>query len=84
MAAQMDTNKVPLLLVDCNKSKSEIESEIKDLKPEELTSKVNTNVTSIVLNKLKMFNVLFAMQTCRMLVCRQSKKSVYCRQIGRN
>ena len=40
MAAQMDTNKVPLLLVDCNKSKSEIESEIKDLKPEELTSKV--------------------------------------------
>ena len=41
MAAQMDTNKVPLLLVDCNKSKSEIESEIKDLKPEELTSKVN-------------------------------------------
>ena len=54
MAAQMDTNKVPLLLVDCNKSKSEIESEIKDLKPEELTSKVNINVTSIVLNKLKM------------------------------
>jgi len=39
MATQMDTNKVPPLLVGCNKSKTEIEGEIKDLKPEELTSK---------------------------------------------
>ena len=40
MAGQIDTNKVPPLLLDCNKSKTEMESEIKDLKPEELTSKV--------------------------------------------
>ena len=45
MAAQMDTNKVPLLLQDCNKTKTEIENEIKDLKPEELTSKVSNFIS---------------------------------------
>jgi len=51
MATQMDTNKVvpPLLAEAVSKTKTEMENEIKGLKPEELTSKDYYLIRTLIL-----------------------------------